>query len=304
MKIPVIFMGSPDFALPTLRALADHYQVRGVVTQPDRPSGRGKQLMPPAIKLEAERLGLSFIQPPKLRDPGVLDALRAWAPEVIIVAAYGQILRQDVLDLPIYGCINVHASLLPRWRGAAPIQAAILAGDTQTGITIMRMDAGLDSGPVLAQAPIPITSDDTAGSLSDRLANLGADLLIKTLPDYLAGQLIPRPQDETLVTKAPMLNRQQGEIDFTLDSSYLARMVRAYHPWPGCFTTWQGGILKIHRAHAAADPQVRPGTCLVVEGKPAWGTGNGVLVLDELQPAGRRRMSGEEFLRGTRSWGA
>jgi len=302
MKIPVIFMGSPDFALPTLRALADHYQVRGVVTQPDRPSGRGKQLRPPAIKQEAERLGLPVIQPQKLRDPGVLDTLKAWAPEVIVVAAYGQILRQDVLDLPKYGCINVHASLLPRWRGAAPIQAAILAGDTQTGITIMRMDAGLDSGPVLAQAAIPIEAGDTAGSLSEKLAGLGAELLVKSLPAYLSGQLIPKPQDETLVTKASMLNRQQGEIDFTLDSSYLARMVRAYHPWPGCYTTWQGGILKIHRAHAVPGKGDDPGTCLVVDGKPAWGTGNGLLVMDELQPAGKRRMSGEEFLRGTRSW--
>jgi methionyl-tRNA formyltransferase len=302
MKIPVVFMGSPDFALPTLRALAEQYQLRGVVTQPDRPSGRGKQLRAPAIKLEAERLGLPVIQPPKLRDPGVLETLKGWAPEVIIVAAYGQILRQDVLDLPKYGCVNVHASLLPRWRGAAPIQAAILAGDVETGITIMRMDAGLDSGPVLSQSAITITPEDTAGSLSEKLANLGAETLLKTLPGYLAGQITPRSQDETLVTKAPMLSRQQGEVDFNLESTYLARMVRAYQPWPGSFTTWQAEILKIHRAHAVAMKSAGPGTCLIVEGKPAWGTRDGVLVMDELQPAGKRRMSGEEFLRGTRSW--
>jgi methionyl-tRNA formyltransferase len=302
MKIPVVFMGSPDFALPTLRALAEQYQLRGVVTQPDRPSGRGKQLRAPAIKLEAERLGLPVIQPPKLRDPGVLETLKGWAPEVIIVAAYGQILRQDVLDLPKYGCVNVHASLLPRWRGAAPIQAAILAGDVETGITIMRMDAGLDSGPVLSQSAIAITPGDTAGSLSEKLANLGAETLLKTLPGYLAGQITPRSQDETLVTKAPMLSRQQGEIDFNLESTYLARMVRAYQPWPGSFTTWHAEILKIHRAHAVAMKSAGPGTCLIVEGKPAWGTRDGVLVMDELQPAGKRRMSGEEFLRGTRSW--
>jgi methionyl-tRNA formyltransferase len=304
MKIPVVFMGSPDFAVPTLRALAEEYQVRGVVTQPDRPSGRGKQLKSPAIKLEAGKLGLPVIQPIKLRDPGVLDTLKAWAPEVIIVAAYGQILRQDVLDLPRYGCVNVHASLLPRWRGAAPIQAAILAGDVETGITIMRMDAGLDSGPILSQSSIAITSGDTAGSLSDKLADLGAEALLKTLPGYLDGSITPQSQDESLVTKAPMLSRQQGEIDFNLEATYLARMVRAYHPWPGCFTTWQGEILKIHRAHAVALKSAGPGSCLVVDGQPAWGTGAGVLVMDELQPAGKRRMSGGEFLRGTRSWAA
>jgi methionyl-tRNA formyltransferase len=300
--ITIVFMGSPDFALPTLRALAQHYQVRGVVTQPDRPSGRGKQLTAPPIKLEAERLGLPVIQPQKLRDPGVFDTLKSWAPELIIVAAYGQILRQDVLDLPKYGCVNVHASLLPRWRGAAPIQAAILAGDTETGVTIMCMAAGLDNGPVLSQSVIPISSSDTAGSMSEKLADLGAETLVKTLPGYIDGSIIPQIQDETLVTKAPMLSRQQGEIDFNLGSTYLARMVRAYHPWPGCYTIWQGEIMKIHRAHAEMAGSAKPGTCLVVDGKPAWGTGDGVLVMDELQPAGKRRMSGEEFLRGNRSW--
>jgi methionyl-tRNA formyltransferase len=302
MKIPVVFMGSPDFALPTLKMLAEDYQVRGVVTQPDRPSGRGKVVTSPVIKLEADRLGLPVIQPPKLRDPAVLEILKSWSPEVIIVAAYGQILRQDVLDLPKYACVNVHASLLPRWRGAAPIQAAILAGDAQTGITIMRMDAGLDSGPILSQSAIPITVEDTAGSMSDKLAGLGASLLQETLPGYLDGSIAARVQDESQVTKAPMLDRAQGEIHFDLKADYLARMVRAYHPWPGCFTTWRGEILKIHRAHALAARSSAPGARLVSEGKPAFGTGEGLLVLDELQPAGKRRMSGDEFLRGDRYW--
>ena len=232
----------------------------------------------------------------------MLEILKSWSPEVIIVAAYGQILRQDVLDLPKFGCVNVHASLLPRWRGAAPIQAAILAGDAQTGITIMRMDAGLDSGPILSQSAIPITAEDTAGSMSDKLASLGASLLKDTLPGYLDGSIAPRVQDESLVTKAPMLDRAQGEIDFELKADYLARMVRAYHPWPGCFTTWQGEILKIHQAHALAARSTVPGARMVAEGKPAFGTGDGLLVLDELQPAGKRRMSGDEFLRGNRYW--
>jgi methionyl-tRNA formyltransferase len=300
----IVFMGSPEFALPTLESLATHYQICGVVTQPDRPSGRGKHLTSPAIKVLAEKLGLPVMQPVKLRDPDAMQTLQAWAPDLIVVAAFGQILRQEVLDLPKFGCVNVHASLLPRWRGAAPIQAAILAGDNETGVTIMRMDAGLDSGPVLSQAAIPITPDGTAGSMSEKLAMLGAELLIETLPRYLDGSLPPKAQDETLVTKAPMLNRQQGEIDFTLESTYLARMVRAYQPWPGCHSTWQGGILKIHRAHDLPERSSTPGARLVAEGKPAWGTGAGMLVLDELQPAGKRRMSGEEFLRGNRDWAA
>jgi methionyl-tRNA formyltransferase len=302
MKIPVVFMGSPDFALPVLKMLADHYQVVGVVTQPDRPSGRGKKMTPPAIKLEAERLGLPVIQPAKLREPGVLEILKDWAPQVILVAAFGQILRQDVLDLPEHGCVNVHASLLPRWRGAAPIQAAILAGDAQTGITIMRMDAGLDSGPILSQSAIPILDEDTAGSLSDKLAGLGASLLQETLPEYLSGRIAPRAQDESQVTRAPMLDRAQGEIDFALTADHLARRVRAYHPWPGCFTMLHGEILKIHRAHALPARSAVPGARLVAEGKPAFGTGEGLLVMDELQPAGKRRMSGDEFLSGNRYW--
>lgn len=295
-------MGSPDFALPTLRAIASTYCIQGVVTQPDKPSGRGKKLTSPAIKVEGDKLGLQVIQPARLRDPGVMEILKEWGPELIIVAAYGQILRQEVLDLPKYGCINVHASLLPRWRGAAPIQASILAGDLDTGITIMCMEAGLDSGPILSQAAIPITKEDTAGTMSEKLAELGARLLIETIPGYLSGSIIPKPQDEARVTKAPMLSRQQGEMDFTRDATYLARMVRAYHPWPGCYTLWQGEILKIHRAHTDKHDPVDPGRHLVFDGNPAFGTGEGILVIDELQPAGRRRMSGGEFLRGNHNW--
>ncbi len=295
-------MGSPDFALPVLKILVENYILKGIVTQPDKPSGRGRQLTPPPIKCEAERLGLPVLQPLKLRDPVVLDVLKSWKPDLIVVAAYGQILRQDVIDLPRYGCVNVHASLLPRWRGAAPIQAAILAGDTETGITIMKMDAGLDSGPILSQKSIPITIDDTAGSLSEKLAQVGADLLIETLPGYLSGELSPTDQDETLVIKAPMLTKQQGELDFNRDAPFLARQVRAYNPWPGCYTTWQGQILKIHRAHASSAKKTSIGSRLIMEGKPAWGTAAGIFVVDELQPAGKRSMPGTEFLRGSRNW--
>ncbi|HEY5902380.1 MAG TPA: methionyl-tRNA formyltransferase, partial [Anaerolineales bacterium] len=180
----LVFMGSPDFALPTLRALSERYQVVGVVTQPDRPSGRGRGLTPPPVKTLALELGLPLIQPERLRLPDAMEALRTFAPDLIVVAAFGQILKPSVLDLPRYGCINVHASLLPRWRGAAPINAAILHGDHETGVTIMRMDPGLDTGPILSQAAIPIGPDETAGELYERLSMLGAELLIETLPGY------------------------------------------------------------------------------------------------------------------------
>jgi methionyl-tRNA formyltransferase len=252
--------------------------------------------------MEADRLGIPVIQPQKLRESDAVAMLTRWAPELIVVAAYGQILRPEVLDLPRFGCVNVHASLLPRWRGAAPIQAAILEGDRETGITIMKMDTGLDSGPILSQRSIPIGPDDTAGSLSDQLSRLGAELLVETLPGYLSGRIIPRPQDEDKVTRAPMLTKKQGELDFNQAAILLVRQVRAYHPWPGCYTLWQGQNLKIHRAHALASRTPLIGSRLVVEGKPAWGTDDGILVADELQPAGKRSMSGEDFLRGIRNW--
>ncbi len=189
-------MGSPEFALPTLRALAERYPVVGVVTQPDRPAGRGGTLKPPAVKQAALRLGLPVIQPEKLRQPEAMARLHAWAPDVIVVVAFGQILRPEVLDLPPFGCVNVHGSLLPRWRGAAPIQAAILAGDVETGITIMKMDAGVDTGPILSQRALPIAPDETGGSLFEKMSRLGAELLLETLPPYLAGELQPRPQPQ------------------------------------------------------------------------------------------------------------
>lgn len=299
----VVFMGSPEFALPTLRALAAHYPVVGVVTQPDRPAGRGKRLTPPPVKVLAQELGLPLMQPRRLRDPEAMARLREWAPDLIVVTAYGQILRPEVLQLPRYGCLNVHASLLPRWRGASPIQHAILAGDAETGVTIMLMDEGLDTGPILRQRATPVGPEETAGQLSARLAEMGADLLIETLPDYLAGALQPQPQDDSRATYAPLLKKEDGRLDFTRPAAYLARQVRAFDPWPGTFTNWEGQILKVKRAYAVAAPSPGPGVRLVHEGLPAVGTGEGVLVLVEVQPAGKRAMSGADFLRGAgRGW--
>lgn len=298
-------MGSPEFALPSLQALAERYPLAGVVTQPDRPAGRGRALTPPPVRLLAERLGLPVIQPQRLRDPQAMDQLRAWAPDLIVVAAFGQILRPELLALPERGCLNVHASLLPRWRGAAPVQAAILNGDRETGVSIMAMDAGVDTGAVLSQRATPIAPDENAGSLTARLAELGAALLIETLPPYLSGELLPRPQNESRATYAPMLKKDDGRLDFTRPAEELARRVRAFNPWPGAFTTWQGQRLKILRAHAVEIDRTdgrAPGRATVHEGLPALIAGRGLLVLDEVQPAGKRAMPGRLFLQGARGW--
>jgi methionyl-tRNA formyltransferase len=223
-----------------------------------------------------------------------------------VVAAFGQILRPAVLDLPPFGCLNVHASLLPRWRGAAPIAAAILDGDETTGVTIMRMDPGLDTGPILRQRALPIAPDDTAESLGEKLARLGADLLLDTLPDWLAGRLEPQPQDETQVTLAPQLEKERGHIDWSEPAEAIARQVRAFHPWPGTFTTWQGAPLRILRASAesslASSGEVLPGTVVAAPGGPAVATGRGTLRLIEVQPAGKRPMPADAFVRGARGF--
>jgi methionyl-tRNA formyltransferase len=294
-------MGSPDFALPSLRALIHAYQVVGVVTQPDRASGRGRDLKSPPVKPLAQELGIPVIQPEKLRAPEAMEQVLAWNPDLIVVAAFGQILRKDVLNLPRDGCINVHASLLPRWRGAAPITAAILHGDEKTGVTLMKMDVGLDTGPMLAQRAIRLTREDTTGSVTETLSHLGANLLIETLPDYLSGKIQPVPQPEEGATYAPMLKKEEGRLDFTRPAEALERRVRAFNPWPGAFMDFDGGLLKVHRAHTVAE-DAAVGQRLIYQGQPAVGAGGGLLMLDEVQPAGKKPMNGKSFLAGARNW--
>src|SRR5687767_3484581 len=297
----VVFMGSPDFALPSLRMLTQHYQVIGVVTQPDRASGRGRGIKMPPVKTLALELGIPVMQPEKLRTLEAMEQLRMWNPDLIVVAAFGQILKKDVLGLPRFGCINVHASLLPRWRGAAPINAAILHGDEETGVTIMQMDVGLDTGPMLGKRSIRLTQNDTAGSVTETLSHLGADLLIETLPHYLSGKIIPQPQPEEGATYAPMLKKEEGKLDFTRDVQALERQVRAFNPWPGAFMDFDGTLLKIHKAHVEqGNPS--PGQRLIFQDQPAVGAQGGLLVLDEVQPAGKKTMSGKSFLAGARRW--
>jgi methionyl-tRNA formyltransferase len=297
----IVFMGSPDFAVPTLRELAKNYEVVGVVTQPDRESGRGRAIKSPPIKTLATELGLPVLQPEKLRAPEAMEQLRLWNPDLIVVAAFGQILKPDVLSLPPYGCINVHASLLPRGRGAAPIQAAILNGDSETGVTIMQMDKGVDTGALINQRTVKIEDDDTADSLSEKLSHLGAELLLETLPRYLSGELIPMPQDESKATYAPMLKKEDGLLDFAKPIEELARRVRAFNPWPGAYFEWDGGILKVHRAHTETE-NASEGQRLVYRNQPAVGARGGILILDEVQPAGKKSMSGQAFLSGARHW--
>ena len=322
MELRVVFMGSPDFALPTLRNLGAHYPVIGVITQPDRPSGRGQQLSPPPIKSLALELGIEVFQPERLRRPESFAILQAWAPDLIVVTAYGQILRQNVLDLARYGCINVHASLLPRWRGAAPIQAAILHGDNVSGATIMKMDAGIDTGGVLARREVEIFADDTTASLSPRLAEAGAQLLIDTLPGYLAGGIHPTEQDDAQSSYAPMIKKEEGLLDFTQTVLALVNRVRAFQPWPGTHLLWQDLPLKVIRAHARFDQDAQfrlaseelpsqipsnsapnqPCTRTILEKLPAVRAADGWLVLDQVQPAGKKPMTGRDFLAGARAW--
>jgi methionyl-tRNA formyltransferase len=305
MLIRIVFMGSPDFALPSLSALATArtYQVVGVVTQPDRASGRGRELKAPPVKTLALELNIPVVQPEKLRTPAAMDQLRAWTPDLIVVAAFGQILKKDVLEIPRYGCVNVHASLLPRWRGAAPINAAILHGDEETGVTIMQMDVGLDTGPMFASKSIRIRRDDTAGSVIQALSTLGATLLTEVLSEYFSGNLNPVSQPAEGVTYAPMLKKSDGLLDFSYSAVELERRVRAMNPWPGAWFEWNGNPLKVLRASiVGGEKGLANGSRFTVEGKPAVQSVEGALVLDEVQPAGRKVMSGKSFLSGAREW--
>ncbi len=302
MSLKVVFMGSPEFALPSLRALAGQYDVVGVITQPDRAAGRGRDLKAPAVKTLSLELSIPVFQPVKLREQEAMAQLREWNPDLIVVAAFGQILKKDVLELPRYGCINVHASLLPRWRGAAPINAAILAGDEEIGVTIMKMDVGLDTGPMLAKRSIRHTPHLTTGSAIQALSQLGADLLIETLPEYVAGKLIPQPQPQEGSTYAPMLRKEDGLLDFTRPAIELERRVRAMNPWPGAWFEWNGSVLKVGRSSISEEKGSQTGSRMTVEGRPAVMTSDGMLVLEEVQPAGKKMMAGRSFLAGAKDW--
>ena len=298
----IVFMGTPDFAAASLEALLKSDDVVvGVVTQPDRPKGRGQVLTPSPVKLLAQREKIPLLQPLKMKDPGFLQTLAGWKPDLIAVTAFGRILPPAVLSLPPRGCINVHGSLLPKYRGAGPIQWAIINGERETGITTMLMDEGMDTGAMLLQEAIPITDDDTAGTLSPRLAELGGRLLVETIARLKAGTLVPTPQDSSQATMAPLLKKEDGIIDWTLPAVTLANRVRGLAPWPGAYTSVPGGDRwTIWRAQAIPGPATKPpGVVMEVTSEAIHvATGKGVLALLELQPANSRRMAVSQYVAG------
>ncbi len=293
----IVFMGTPDFALPSLTALLDSHAVVAVVTQPDRPSGRHRRLRPSPVKRAALEASIPLLQPERIRSDESISALRAMRADLFVVVAFGQILPQVLLDVPRIASINVHASLLPRWRGAAPIQAAIRAGDRETGVTLMAMDAGLDTGPVIAQRSAPISKDETGQSLHDKLAQLGAELLVQALPDFLDGTTSPRPQDAACATYAPAIKKEEGRLDWSCAAAELERTIRAFTPWPGSFTTWNGAPLKIHAGYEDAG-LASPGLVFNHEKGIAIGTGAGLFFPTEVQLAGKKRLPIEDFVNG------
>ena len=298
----LVFMGTPDFAVASLEALLQSDDsVVGVVTQPDRPKGRGQVLTPSPVKLLAQREKIPLLQPLKMKDPEFLQTLAEWKPDLIAVTAFGRILPPVVLSLPPRGCINVHGSLLPKYRGAGPIQWAIINGEMETGITTMLMDEGMDTGAMLLQEAIPITPEDTAGTLSPRLAELGGRLLVETIARLKAGTLVPRQQDSSQATMAPLLKKEDGLIDWTLPAVALASRIRGLAPWPGAYTVVPGGDRwTIWRAQAIPGPITKPPGAVVAVTNEAIhvATGEGVLALLELQPANSRRMVVSQYLAG------
>lgn len=298
-----VFMGSPEFAVPTLRVLAEKTELVCVVTQPDRHAGRGRRLAESPVKAEAVSLDLEVFQPESLKDELVKRELQAKNAGVFIVAAYGKILPGSLLRVPPHGVLNVHASLLPRWRGAAPVQAAIASGDQRTGVTIMKMDEGLDTGPIIDQRHIPIAPDATGGALTKKLAKLGAELLSNALPAYLSGESEPQPQEDAAATYAPMLRKSDGFLDLSLPAATLERMIRAYDPWPGTYLEWEGRRLAIHKASVAKPGSTAPlGFAIELEGSPAVITQEGALLLEIVQLPGKRRVTGTDFLNGARGF--
>lgn len=294
-------MGTPRFACPTLEKLMDcGDDIVAVVTQPDRPSGRGQKTVPPPVKELARRYGLTILQPPRVRAPEFIEAVREMNPDIIVVVAFGQILPKALLEIPVHGCVNVHASLLPRYRGAAPINWCIINGETETGVTTMRMDVGLDTGDMLLKKTTPIGPDEDTASLHDRLSLMGAEALHETLDLMSRGMLVPEKQEDSLSCYAPMLKKEDGLIDWTRDPLAIRNLVRGMNPWPGAFTSLEGKSLKIFRVRTA-EGSGPPGAVLAAgrDGIEVACNG-GSLLLDELQLEGKKRLSAGDFLAGRR----
>ncbi len=304
----IIFMGTPSFAVPALEAIsAGPYDIAAVYTQPDREAGRGKRVTTSPVKQTALAHGLPVKQPEKLRNPDVIATLRGYAPDVIVVAAYGLMIPKEILALPHCGCVNIHPSLLPLYRGASPVSTAILKGDAATGVTIMLLDEGMDTGPILAQIEIPISAADTTGTLTDTLAGVGARLLFETLPHWLSGEIKPQPQDNRRAVNTRQVSKDDGQIDWSISAAELWCQIRAYNPWPGSYTRWLGKRLRIDAAGLGitADP-VEPGRVVSVQRDGAThigvGTGDGILELLRVQLEGKKVVSIRDFVQGHREF--
>jgi methionyl-tRNA formyltransferase len=302
----VVFMGTPEFALLPLEKLYDSgHQIVAVYTQRDKAAGRGRMMSESPVKTASVRMGLQVVQPRSFRDPAVVAALAALKPDVIVVAAYGLILPPEVLAVPSQGCLNIHPSLLPRYRGVSPIPAAILNGDEFTGVSIMLLDAGTDTGPLLGRLAVPVSQLDTTGSLTAKLSRLGACFLLDLLPRWTGGQITPRPQDNLAATYCGKITKEEGVIDWAQTADEISRRVRAYDPWPGARTTWQGKVLKIVEASPLVGITAGPGQVIAANDKGTAfgvGTGKGVLGVTTVQLEGKRAMSAAEFLRGQRGF--
>lgn len=298
----IVFMGSPEYVVPVLVGLAKYYLLCGVVTQPDRQAGRNRVVIPTPVKKYADEMGIENTQPEKLSDNDFINKLRAWRPAVVVVAAYGKIIPEYLFDFPSFGFINMHASLLPRWRGASPIQATILSGDEVGGMTIIKIDKGLDTGPIISQCEVPVMPGDTFGSLRTRLFHLGTDLMLRTLPEYLNGKIIPKPQIESKVTYSRMIKKSEGELDFKAEAAQIERKVRAYNPWPICYIKWQGNPLRIYEVIVSPTKHLAPNQKGIIERYPAIGTSTNDVQLIKVQAAGKNVIDGRQFLNGARNW--
>jgi methionyl-tRNA formyltransferase len=302
MATNILFMGSSDFSINILINLAKEFPIKILATQPDRPAGRGKKIEASRVKILANELNIPVIQPKRIKDEQFFNTLYDYEIDLIIVVAYGKILPKRLLDHPKFGCINVHASLLPRWRGASPIQAAILNGDMHTGVTIMKMDEGIDTGPILSKRAIDLDFNETSEILAIKLSEIGSKLLTDTLPLYLEGKIQPQPQNDQGATYTGLIRKEDGILDFDQPSDQLEKKIRAYNPWPICFVKWENDYLRVYKAEVSLEKKLNQFQRGIINKYPCIGTSTTDLILIEVQPSGKKRIDGKSFLNGARNW--
>ncbi len=295
-------MGSSDYSLIILKNLISKFPVALVATQPDKPAGRGKKIEPALMNEMSNDLKIPVVQPKRINDDQFWETINAHSIELIIVAAYGKILPKKLLEFPKFGCLNVHASLLPRWRGASPIQAAILNGDQQTGVTIIKMDEGIDTGPILSKQAINIEVSETSKTLALKLAQIGSELLKDALPDYLKGKIQTQPQIDSGATYAGLIKKEDGLLDFNQPAENLERKIRAYNPWPICYMEWESNLVRIYKAEISSEKRLNQFQRGINNKYPSIGTSSNDLILLEVQPSGKNKIDGKSFLNGARNW--